>query len=241
MIHLKKFNESNNNDSEHISEIKKIIDANEFISDKDVTEDKIIESENWIIYISKETLDHIESHLKPSGELGDAPGSYYTKDWKNGLKNIISNYETQSSPNPPFRTAWVGLDAGTTVGYVTIGYSDEIGDLSGLKKYTYDRPIRGEKVKETILIKQEEATPTNFLTVVGSKIGEVSGKGLISLWTTYPDFKDGKIKGKSIPMNRNEFEENGFYFKCSPEFFEKVPMNERYDNIIKIKTFKDFR
>ena len=226
-----------------ISDIKKIIDDNEFISDKNVTENKLIESENWIIYISKQTLEHIESHLKPSTELGDAPGSYYTKDWKKGLENVISNYDPQSSPNPPFRTAWVGLDAGTTVGYVTIGYSEQIinGDLSGLKKYTYDRPIRGEKVKETILIKEEDATPTNFLTVVGSKIGEVNGKGLISLWTTYPDFKDGKIEGKSIPMNRNEFEENGFYFKCTPEFFDKVPTNEKYNNSIKIKTFRDFK
>jgi len=111
--------------------------------------------------------------------------------------------------------------------------------MNSFKSYTYERPVRDTKVKETIILKEEEATKTNFLTVVGAKIGEVEGKGLITLWTTYPDFQDGKIDGKEIPMNRNEFKQNGFYFKCSKEFFDKVP-SEQVSESKSIFKFEEF-
>jgi len=115
--------------------------------------------------------------------------------------------------------------------------------MNGFKSYTYERPVRDTKVKETIILKEEEATKTNFLTVVGAKIGEVEGKGLITLWTTYPDFQDGKIDGKEIPMNRNEFKQNGFYFKCSKEFFDKVPSEQMSESktLKYLKTFESFK
>lgn len=212
-------------DGSLISEIKKIVDENQYISDKEVAEDKLVYSDKWIIYISKETLAHIESHMAPSVDLGDAPGSYYAQDWKKGVENVISKFEPEAGQNPPFRTAWIGKDAGVDVGFVTIGYDERLknGDMEGFKPYTYERPVRGNMVEETIILKEEESEKTNFLSVVGSKIGEVDGKGIISLWTTYPDFKDGKIEGKDIPMNRNEFRQNGFYFKCGKELFDKVP------------------
>lgn len=218
-----------NSDQSEIAEIKKIIDENQYISDKNVTEDKVISSDKWIVYISQATMDHIKSHMAPSVELGDAPGSYYTQNWKNGVESVISKYEPSVGDKPPFRTAWTGVDSGVEVGFVTIGFDQNLksGKSEGYKTYTYDRPVRDEKVKETILIKEEDAQKTNFLTVVGSKIGEVNGKGLISLWTTYPDFKDGKINGSEIPMNRNEFKDNGFYFKCTKEFFDKVPVENK--------------
>jgi hypothetical protein len=238
MKNIKHFNLFENS-NETLAEIKRIVDSNQFIQDKNVTLEKIIESDSWIIYISQQTLDHIESHLKPSEELGDAPGSYYTKNWKKGVETIISKFEPETSDKPPYRTAWTGLDAGTNVGFVTIGYSKDVaeGNLDGFKKYTYDRPMRGQMIKETIVVKSEEASPTNYMTIVGSKIGEVNGKGLISLWTTYPDYKDGNINGMSIPNDRNEFEKAGFYFKCTPEFFNSIPMNESLKHI---KSFDRF-
>jgi hypothetical protein len=237
MKHIKLFEDLE--DSE-IEQVKMIIDENQYISDKEVTDEKLISSDNWIIYISQQTLDHINSHMAPSIELGDAPGSYYTNDWKKGVENVISKYEPMVGENPPFRTAWTGLDAGVEVGYVTIGYDEKLklGDISEYKSYTYDRPIRGEMVPETIIVKEETADKTNFITIVGSKIGEVNGKGLISLWTTYPDFKDGRIEGKEIPMNRNEFGQNGFYFKASREFYEKIPTT--YNENYKLKHLKAF-
>jgi hypothetical protein len=89
-------------------------------------------------------------------------------------------------------------------------------------------------------VKQEEAEKTRFVSIVGAKIGEVDGKGLVSLWTTYPDFEDGKIEGKYIPMNRNEFEEAGFYFKASKEFYGKIPAsaNESKRQIRRFDSFK---
>ncbi len=217
-----------NLDQSIISEIKKIVDENQYVSDKDVTEEKLVYSDKWIIYISKGTLEHIKSHMSPSVELGDAPGSYYTQNWKKGVETVISKFEPEVGTNPPFRTAWTGKDAGIDVGFVTIGYDDKLknDEMNGFKSYTYERPVRDTKVKETIILKEEEATKTNFLTVVGAKIGEVEGKVLITLWTTYPDFQDGKIDGKEIPMNRNEFKQNGFYFKCSKEFFDKVTFEQ---------------
>ena len=226
-----------------IDEVKKIVDENQYLTDKDVTADKLVVSDKWIVYISKGTMDHIKSHMSPSVELGDAPGSYYTQDWKVGVKNVISKNEPQVSDKPPFRTAWTGLDAGVKVGFVTIGHDDKIskGELDEYKKYTYERPVRDSKVEETILIKVEDAKETNFLTIVGAKVGEVSGKGLISLWTTYPDFKDGKVDGKDIPMNRSEFEKAGFYFKCTKEFFDKVPNEVSESKRFKyLKTFESF-
>jgi hypothetical protein len=240
MKHIKLFE---NTEPSIIEEVKKIVDENQYITDKDVTDDKLVVSDKWVVYISKGTMDHIKSHMSPSVELGDAPGSYYTKDWKVGVKNVISKNEPQVSDKPPFRTAWTGLDSGVKVGFVTIGYDDKIskGELDGYKKYTYERPVRDSKVKETILIKVEDAKETNFLTIVGAKVGEVSGKGLISLWTTYPDFKDGKVDGKDIPMNRSEFEKSGFYFKCTKEFFDKVPNEVSESKRFKyLKTFESF-
>ena len=228
-----------------ISEIKKIIDENQYVSDKDVTEEKLVYSDKWIIYIAKGTLEHIKSHMFPSVELGDAPGSYYTENWKKGIENVISSSEPEVGTNPPFRTAWTGKDAGIDVGFVTIGYDDKLknDEMNSFKSYTYERPVRDTKVKETIILKEEEATKTNFLTVVGAKIGEVEGKGLITLWTTYPDFQDGKIDGKEIPMNRNEFKQNGFYFKCSKEFFDKVPSEQMSESktLKYLKTFESFK
>ena len=238
MKHIKLFE---NLEQSEIEQVKKIIDENQYISDKQVNDEKLISSGNWIIYISQQTLDHIDSHMEPSIELGDAPGSYYTNNWEKGVENVISKYEPVVGENPPFRTAWTGVDAGTEVGYVTIGYNENLksGDISGYKSYTYERPIRGEMVPETIIVKEEPSEKTSFITIVGSKIGEVNGKGLISLWTTYPDFKDGKIDGKEIPMNRNEFQQNGFYFKSSKEFYEKIPTinNENY-GLKHLKTFE---
>ena len=226
-----------------IDEVKKIVDENQYITDKDVTADKLVVSDKWVVYISKGTMDHIKSHMSPSVELGDAPGSYYTQDWKVGVENVISKNEPQVSDKPPFRTAWTGLDSGVKVGFVTIGHDDKIskGELDGYKKYTYERPVRDSKVEENILIKVEDAKETNFLTIVGAKVGEVSGKGLISLWTTYPDFKDGKVDGKDIPMNRSEFEKAGFYFRCTKDFFDKVPNEVSESKRFKyLKTFESF-
>ena len=236
-----------NLEQSEIDEIKKVIDGNDFVSDKNVTADKLISSDKWIVYITQPTIDHIKSHMSPSVELGDAPGSYYTQNWKKGVETVISKYEPSVGDKPPFRTAWTGVDAGIEVGFVTIGFDENLKSdkLDGYKSYTYERPIRGEKVPETIFVKEEEAMKTNFLTVVGSKIGEVNGKGLISLWTTYPDFKDGKINGKEIPMNRNEFKENGFYFTCTKEFFDKVPESSVAESKINklkyLKTFESFK
>ena len=233
-----------NTESPIIDEVKKIVDENQYITDKDVTADKLVVSDKWVVYISKGTMDHIKSHMSPSVELGDAPGSYYTQDWKVGVENVISKNEPQVSDKPPFRTAWTGLDSGVKVGFVTIGHDDKIskGELDGYKKYTYERPVRDSKVEENILIKVEDAKETNFLTIVGAKVGEVSGKGLISLWTTYPDFKDGKVDGKDIPMNRSEFEKAGFYFRCTKDFFDKVPneVSESKSNMKYIKKFESF-
>ena len=238
MRYLKRFESI---ESSEIEEVKKIVEENQYISDKNVTEEKLISSEKWIVYISQQTLDHIESHMGPSVEIGDAPGSYYTDSWKKGIEYAISKYEPEVGENPPFRTAWTGVDAGAHVGYVTIGFDENMKD-SEKKSYTYDRPVRGQMVPETIAVKEEEAEKTNFLTIVGSKIGEVNGKALISLWTTYPDFEDGKIGGKEIPMNRNEFEKNGFYFKASREFYDKIPAkeaeaNESFNHLRKFKSF----
>lgn len=244
MRYLKLFE---NLEQSEIDEIKKVIDGNEFVSDKNVTVDKLISSDKWIVYITQPTIDHIKSHMSPSVELGDAPGSYYTQNWKKGVETVISKYEPSVGDKPPFRTAWTGVDAGIEVGFVTIGFDENLKSdkLDGYKSYTYERPVRGEKVPETIFVKEQEAMKTNFLTVVGSKIGEVNGKGLISLWTTYPDFKDGKINGKEIPMNRNEFKENGFYFTCTKDFFDKVPessVSESKISILKyLKTFESFK
>lgn len=241
MKYLKTFESEDNT----LVEIKKIIDGNQYITDKNVTSDKLIYSDKWIIYISEATIDHIESHMSPSVDLGDAPGSYYTQNWKKGVETVISKYEPSVGDKPPFRTAWTGVDAGIEVGFVTIGFDENLKSdkLDGYKSYTYDRPVRDTKVKETIFVKEEESIKTNFLTVVGSKIGEVDGKGLISLWTTYPDFKDGKIDGKEIPMDRNKFKENGFYFTCSKEFFDKVPevtVSEKFRHNHKMKHLKTF-
>jgi hypothetical protein len=241
MRHLRLFE---NLEQSEIDEIKKVIDGNDFVSDKNVTADKLISSDKWIVYIPQPTIDHIKSHMSPSVELGDAPGSYYTQNWKKGVETVISKYEPTVGDKPPFRTAWTGVDSGIEVGFVTIGFDENLKSdkLDGYKSYTYERPIRGEKVPETIFVKEEEAMKTNFLTVVGSKIGEVNGKGLISLWTTYPDFKDGKINGKEIPMNRNEFKENGFYFTCTKEFFDKVPESSVAESKInKLKYLKRFK
>lgn len=238
MRYLKRFESL---ESIEIEEVKKIVEENQYISDKDVTEEKLISSDKWIVYISQQTLDHIKSHMGPNAEIGDAPGSYYTDSWRKGVETAISKYEPEVGENPPFRTAWTGVDAGAHVGYVTIGFDANLED-SEKKSYTYDRPVRGQMVPETIAVREEEAEKTNFLTIVGSKIGEVNGKGLISLWTTYPDFKDGKINGKEIPMNRSEFEKNGFYFKASREFYDKIPAekgeaNESFNHLRKFKSF----
>jgi len=238
MRYLKRFESV---DASEIEEVKKIVGENQYISDKSVTEEKLISSDKWIVYISQQTLDHIKSHMGPSVEIGDAPGSYYTDSWKKGVETAISKYEPEVGDKPPFRTAWTGVDAGAHVGYVTIGFDGNLKD-SEKKSYTYDRPVRGEMVPETIAVKEEAAENTNFLTIVGSKIGEVNGKGLVSLWTTYPDFKDGKIDGKEIPMNRNEFEKNGFYFKATKEFYDKIPetKGETNESFIHIRKFNSF-
>ena len=184
-----------------VSAFQDAIDNNEWLRGNITAHEKdIIQTEKYSLLVSEESRKHIlERHQHKS-----KPGSLF----KEGFDLIETAKKVLNlPPNEATSTMlkWVGIDMGENIGLMGIAYADpdEVALMT-----TYRMPDGAE---ELVKIKKGKRKPTSHLTMVTSRVGELSNgtEGLI-LVTMYPGGL--KVDGHTIPINRSQFAEKGLYF-----------------------------
>ena len=182
---------------------QQLIDANPYLKGKlKASQENIIESNRYILVVSDESLKHIKDrHMDAS-----APGSLFSPslDLRAALQRLLS---TKPSEDSGGRVKWLGVDAGMEIGHmgVKLGNPAEVQKLKDIKM----PGGRNEMVKVT----SGNRTPTKEISLITAELGELDGRKLLSLITAFPG--GTKVDGKEMPMDRNDFADNGFYFVVS--------------------------
>jgi len=182
---------------------QQLIDANPYLKGKLMaTPENIIEGEGYVLAVSEESLGHIKDrHMDAS-----APGSLFLPEVDLGevMRSLLSMPPSEESGG---RVKWLGVDAGMPVGKmgVKLGDPEEVA-----KMQDYKMPGgRNEMVKLT----SGEREPTNEISLITAELGDLGGKKLLSLITAFPGGIE--VNGKEMPMDRNDFAAQGFYFVVS--------------------------
>lgn len=182
---------------------QQLIDANPYLKGKLMaTPESIIEGEGYVLAVSEESLGHIKDrHMDAS-----APGSLFLPEVDLGevMRSLLSMPPSEESGG---RVKWLGVDAGMPVGKmgVKLGDPEEVA-----KMQDYKMPGgRNEMVKLT----SGEREPTNEISLITAELGDLGGKKLLSLITAFPGGIE--VNGKEMPMDRNDFAAQGFYFVVS--------------------------
>ncbi len=211
MKHIKLFE---NLDETLFTEIQSMIDANQFLKGKvKADKDTVFEAGDFILLISD--LKHItDAHVDET-----IPGSKFNKgvDLKKAIIELVSNnkptemtkgfgpQETKvSNTQEAEKFKWLGLDSKTKVGIENVHKLDPNSEeFKSMNVYSY-KDSRGNEFK--IKVKGGDGEETTFLSFIGAKIGEVGGKPVLSVMTSFP----GK-NGVEV-ANRNDFMKSGYYF-----------------------------
>lgn len=242
------------------------------ITDKNliVFEDKIVvETEDYYVHMESHNGPTNEIGGAPGSYFTVSP----EKAKECIRKVLVNKADSISQPKDRLeKHQWLQVDCGSPIGVSVVQYSDELKDIvsetefptesevrssdpnvvdrfieslencvvpEGYKKYFY---MRG-KIKEGIIIKNDNVQPTSTITVMCEKLTEYEGKPVFLILTAYADEKGGP-QGKAIPNNRMLFPQNGFYFSVSDQFYNKVESepvktveNKKYKYL---KTFESF-
>ena len=102
------------------------------------------------------------------------------------------------------RVKWLGVDYGSPIGAmgVKVGEPEEVAKM---KDYT----MPGGR-NETVKVAPGERESTGEISLITAELGEMDGKKVLSLITAFPGGVD--VDGKEMPMDRNDFAKEGFYF-----------------------------
>jgi hypothetical protein len=198
---------------EILSQIKSMVDNNQYLKGQSVEEKNILSSDKFLLYISEESLKHIaERHADKA-----KPGSIFNNSSVETLKKLLTNVLSKNpSENKDGRVKWLGVDLGSTVGALGVQYTDNKDEIEKMKDYQMP-----DGKKETVKLKVGERTSTSEITVITSELGKLNdGKVVLSLITMFPG--GVKIDGKDIPMDRNDFAKNGFYFVVSDSSVNEI-------------------
>ena len=179
---------------------QQLIDANPYLQGKlTATPENMIEGEKYILVVSDESLGHI----KDRHQNASAPGSLFDPglDLRSAMQNLLSQNPDEVSGG---RVKWLGADAGMQVGKMGVKLTSP-EEVAKMKDYKFP----GEK-PEVVKITAGEREPTNEISLVTAELGDLGGKKLLSLITAFPG--GTSVDGKEMPMNRNDFAAEGFYF-----------------------------
>jgi len=182
---------------------QQLIDANPYLKGKlEASQENIIVSDRYALVVSDESLKHIKDRHMDAA----APGSLFSPglDLRAALQGLLS---TEPSEDSGGRVKWLGVDAGMEIGHmgVKLGNPAEVQRLKDFKM----PGGRNEMVKVT----SGNRTPTKEISLITAELGELGGRKLLSLITAFPG--GTKVDGKEMPMDRNNFADNGFYFVVS--------------------------
>jgi hypothetical protein len=225
-------------------DIQLMIDANPFLKGKvKADESTIFEAGDFILLLGD--LSHItDAHVDET-----IPGSKFSKgvDLKEAIINLVSeneptemtkgfgpNQTVVSNPSEAQNFKWLGVDCGIDVGVENVHQLDPNSpEFESMNIYTY-RDTRGTEFKIKVI--QGEGEPTTYLSFIGTKIGEIGGKIVLSVITSFPG-----ENGLNIP-NRNDFIKNGLYFTTTnPEVIEKSTGSlTESRKFARLKSFRNF-
>ena len=185
-------------------EVQTLVDKNEFLKGKvKATSSDILEGNKFVLLFSEDAAKHIiERHLDKN-----KPGSLF----KNGIslrdiaKKIINTSPTTTDGG---RIKWLSVNAGN-VGEMGVALASP-EEVAKMKDYTMP-----DGAKEMVKIFGGKRKPTSKVSLITAELGELNdGRKALSLITMFPGGVE--IDGKEIPMDRNKFASEGFYFVVDP-------------------------
>lgn len=186
-----------------ISHVQELINNNPYLKDNTVTPQDLVMGKDFVLYFSDDAAQHIKERHGNSTK----PGSLFSSNID--LKKVAGYLLNQSpSEHTGGRVKWLGVEAGQIVGEMGVAYADP-KIVAGMTDYTM--PDGG---REQVKIKIGKRKPTREVSMITSELGQLEdGRTVISLITMFPGGQT--VAGKAIPMNRNDFAQQGFYFPVS--------------------------
>lgn len=182
-----------------VAAVQSIVDGNQFLRGKIVSESDLIETSEYVVWLSDDSIDHIKlRHMDPS-----APGSLFdpSVDLRRAVSNLVNQSPTSTDGG---RVKWLGIDAGMRVGEMGVAWAPP-EEVASMQDYTMKDGRR-----ETVKIAPGEREPTSELSLITTVLGEHDGRQVLSVITMFPGGES--LDGRIIPMDRNTFAEQGFYF-----------------------------
>jgi len=183
-----------------LDKAQELIDANPYLKGKlQASEDNMIDSDKYVLFVSEDSLEHVKDRHMDA----DAPGSLFKDDidLKDTIKNLLSKDPSEEAGD---RVKWLGVEMDEDIGDMGVKLDDP-EKVADMKDYTMP-----DGRQENVKITAGERDSTNKITLITSELGELDDKKVLSLITAFPGGTD--IDGKEMPMDRNQFAEEGFYF-----------------------------
>lgn len=185
---------------EAVQQIQGFIDNNQFLKGNKVSEKDLIDSKEYVLYVSDQALNHIKERHKDASK----PGSILPPqaDLRKIISDIMANTPSEKSNG---RVKWLGVDAKRDIGWMGVKSAspEEVA-----KMQDYQMP---DGKKETVKISKGERTPTSEFSVICAELGKLGdGRTALSLLSAFPGGM--KVDNIEIPMDRGQFAAKGLYF-----------------------------
>lgn len=207
------FNLNEEVSNEDLEAIRNSLKSNPYLAKRaeSLTQDNLISGKNFVLYVNEDSLDYIKR--KHSDE--SVPGSIINQstNLRAVLEKVIDKNPSQG-PNDG-RVRWLGIDTGMQVGKMGVAVTSP-EEVEKMEDYTMSFPDgKGGTKTEKVKVSYGERTPTSLISFIAQKLTNLSdGRTVISFITLFPG--DTKIDNKEMPMERNDFAKQGFYFVIKP-------------------------
>lgn len=182
------------------TEVQRLVDTNSYLKGQTVNSDDLIETTRYVLFFSVIAADHIkERHSDPQ-----KPGSlfYQTVSLRDVAQHLLNQQPTEQTDE---LVKWLGIETNQIIGEMGIAHADPA--IVALMA-DYQMP---DGDRETVKIKIGERKPTSDISMITSRLGKLDdGRTVLSLITLFPGGQT--VDGKTVPMNRGDFAEQGFYF-----------------------------
>ena len=182
------------------NEIQPMIDENPYVSGQ-ATMDNVVESSQYVLYVSKEGMKHIMDRHADAY----APGSLFTRPQEKIYAELEDILTFPAEEDARGMVKWLEVELGSTVGKMGVAHADP-----SLVKSMADYTMPGGRM-EKVKVAAGERADTPYLNVITAKIGDLAdGRKVLSLVTMFPG--TNSINGVEMPYDRGAFASSGFYF-----------------------------
>lgn len=181
-------------------EVQTLIDKNGKV---EATPSDMIEGNEYVLLFSDKAAKHIiERHFD-----GNKPGSLFKSgiNLKDIAKEIINTTPTTTDGG---RVKWLSANV-ENVGEMGVAKTTP-EEVAKMKDYTMP-----DGARETVKILGGKRKPTSEVSLITFDLGTLKdGRKVLSIATMFPGGME--VDGAKIPMDRNEFASEGFYFVVDP-------------------------